>query len=135
GLAGLGNVLMWSGQTDAAVEALELAQRIDPEFNPIDGFALSLSYYLQQRYETAIAQAEANLRRTDGANFSRVVLAAANAQLGRTADAARVVATIRRADPTFSARDFGTKFVNSADLERLRDGLRKADLYASSSVR
>lgn len=133
GLAGQGNVLMWSGQTDAAVEALELAQRIDPELNPIDGFALSLAYYLQQRYDTAIAQAESNLRRTDGANFSRVVLAAAYAQLGRTADAARVVAVIRRADPTFDARDFGTKFLNAADLERLRDGLRKAELYASNT--
>jgi adenylate cyclase len=115
------------------VEALELAQRIDPELNPIDGFALSLAYYLQQRYETAIAQAETNLRRTDGANFSRVVLAAAYAQLGRTTDAERIVAVIRRADPTFDARDFGTKFLNSADLERLRDGLRKADLYVSNS--
>jgi tetratricopeptide (TPR) repeat protein len=31
GLAGRGNILMWLGQTDAAIEDLELAQRIDPE--------------------------------------------------------------------------------------------------------
>ena len=41
GLAGRGNILMWPGQTDAAIEALELAQRIDPELNPLDRIALA----------------------------------------------------------------------------------------------
>ena len=61
GLAGRGNVLMWLGQTDAAIEALELAQRIDPELNAIDRFALSLAYYLKRRYAAAIEQAEINI--------------------------------------------------------------------------
>ena len=65
GLAGRGNILMWLGQTDAAIEALELAQRIDPELNAIDRYALSLAYYLKGRYDAAIEQAELNLRRTD----------------------------------------------------------------------
>jgi hypothetical protein len=38
------------------------------------------------------------------------------------------VATIRNIDPTFDPQKFGTKFLNSVDLERLRDGLRKAGL-------
>jgi adenylate cyclase len=133
GLAGRGNILMWLGQTDAAIETLELAQRIDPELNAIDRFALSLAYYLRQRYGAAIEQAELNLRRTEGAHFSRVVLAAAYAQLKRDEDAARVVATIRRLDPAFDSQEFGTKFLNSVDLERLRDGLRKAGLARSGN--
>ena len=92
GLAGRGNILMWLGQTDAAIEALEQAQRIDPELNPIDRFALSLAYYLKRRYDAAIEQAELNLRKTEGAQFSHVVLAAAYAQQNRAEDAARVVA-------------------------------------------
>jgi adenylate cyclase len=128
GLAGRGNVLMWSGQTDAAIEALEHAQRIDPELNAIDRNAFSLAYYLKRRYEAAIEQAELNLRATAGANFSRVVLAAAFAQQNRADDAARVVAMIRRGDPTFDSQAFGSKFLNPADLEHLRDGLRKAGL-------
>ena len=75
GLAGRGNVLMWSGQTDAAIEALELAQRIDPELNAIDRNALSLAYYLKQRYDASIDQAERNLRanaaRTSAASYWR----------------------------------------------------------------
>ena len=132
GIAGRGNILMWLGQTEAAIKDLELAQRIDPELNVMDRFALSLAYYLKGRYDAAIEEAELNLRKNTGANFSRIVLAAAYAQHDRTEDAARVVAAIRRFDPTFDARDFGTKFLKPADLEHLRDGLRKAGLYAAA---
>lgn len=127
-LAGRGNILMWLGQTDAAIEALELAQRIDPELNALDRFALSLAYYLKQRYDLAGEQAEFNLRRTSAASFSRIVLAAAYAQQGRMDDVARVVTTIHRTDPTFDPQEFGSKFLNAVDLERLRQGLRKAGL-------
>jgi tetratricopeptide (TPR) repeat protein len=132
GLAGRGNILVWLGQTDAAIEALELAQRIDPELNAIDRFALSLAYYLKRRYDAAIEQAERNLRKTVGANFTRIVLAGAYAQLGRAEDAARVVSMIHRTEPTFDPERFGSKFLNPADLEHLRDGLRKAGLYGVS---
>jgi adenylate cyclase len=133
GLAGRGNILMWLGQTDAAIEALELAQRIDPELNPIDRNALGLAYYLKRRYDAAIDEAELNLGKTDGASFSYVTLAAAYAELGRSEDAARAVEMIRRAYPAFEPQTFGTKFLNSADLEQLRDGLRKADLYPAEA--
>jgi adenylate cyclase len=135
GLAGRGNILMWSGQMDAAIEALELAQRIDPELNAIDRNALGLAYYLKRRYEEAIEQAQLNLRATTGANFSRIVLAIAYAQNSRGDDAAREVATIRRLDPTFDPHAFGGKFLNPADLDHLREGFRKAGLYAAEGDR
>ena len=134
GLAGRGNTLMWMGQTDAAIEALEAARRIDPDMNAVDRFALSLAYYLKLRYDAAIEQAELNLRGTAGANFSRDVLAAAYAQNNQTEDAARVVAMIHRMDPSFDPRTFGSKFLNPADLDHLRDGFRKAGLYAAEDV-
>jgi hypothetical protein len=112
---------------------LEVAQRIDPELNALDRFALSLAYYLKRRYDASIEQAELNLRKTEGAHFSQVVLAAAYAQQNRPEDAARVVTMIRRMDPTFDPQGFGTKFLNSVDLEHLRDGFRKAGLYAAEA--
>jgi tetratricopeptide (TPR) repeat protein len=133
-LAGRGNILMWLGRTDAAIDALERAQRIDPDLNAIDRFALSLAYYLKRRYDAAIAQAELNLRGTASANFTRIVLAAAYAQQNRPDDAARVVTDIRRTDPTFDPHEFGTKFLNPVDLEHLRDGLRKAGLGPAEKV-
>jgi len=131
GLAGRGNIMMWSGQTEVAIEALELAQRIDPELSAIDRNALGLAYYLKARYEAAIEQMKLNLRKTEGAYFSNVVLAAAFAQLNQTDDAAHAVALVRRLDPTFDPQTFGSKFLNPADLERLRDGLRKAGLFVA----
>jgi adenylate cyclase len=119
---------MWSGQTDAAIETLELAQRIDPELNVMDRFALSLAYYLARRYDAAIDQAERDLHKAAGANSSRILLAAAYAQQNRTEDAARVVMMIRRVDPTFDPQVFGTKLLNAVDLEHLRDGFRKAGI-------
>jgi adenylate cyclase len=134
GLAGRGNTLMWMGQTDAAIEALEAAEHIDPEMNAVDRFALGLAYYLKHRYDAAIEQAELNLRGTAGANFSRDVLAAAYAQNNQPEDAARVVAVIHRVDPSFDPRTFGSKFLNPADLDHLRDGFRKAGLYADEGI-
>jgi len=133
GLAGRGNVLMWMGQSGAAIEALEQAQRIDPELNAIDRNALSLAYYLTRRYDAAIGQAELNLRETAAANFSRIVLAAAYAQQNRMEDAAAVVEVIRRTDPTFEPLAFGSKFLNPDDLEHVRDGFRKAGLFTAEA--
>ena len=132
-LAGRGNILMWSGQTDAAIEALEQELRIDPELNAIDRNALSLAYYLKRQYAAAVEQAQLNLRKTEDAHFSHVVLAAAYAQQNRSEDAARAAAMIRRVDPTFDPQEFGTKFLNSTDLEHLRDGMHKAGLYSAES--
>ncbi len=128
GLGGRGDILMWLGQTNAAIEVLERAQRIDPDLNTTDRFALSLAYYLKRRYDAAIEQGELNLRKDPDATFSRVVLAAAYAQHNQAEDAARVVSVIRRTDPTFDPKEFGTKLLNSVDLDHLRDGLRKAGL-------
>jgi adenylate cyclase len=126
GLAGRGNILLWLGQTDEAIEALELAQRIDPELNAVDRFALCMAYYLKRRYDEAIEQAELNLRNSEGAHFTRFVLAAAYAQQNRAEDAARTASAARRLNPTFEPQTFGNKFLNAADLDHLRDGLRKA---------
>ena len=129
-IAGRGNALMWLGRTDAAIDVLEQAQRIDPTLNPLDRFALSLAYYLKGRWDAAIDQAELNLRQTPGAKFSRIVLAAAYAQDNQQAAAARVAAQVRHLDPTFDPQEFGTKFLNPIDLETLRAGLRKAGLFS-----
>jgi tetratricopeptide (TPR) repeat protein len=134
GIAGRGNILLWSGQVDDEIAELELAQRIDPELNPSDRFTLSLAYYLKGRYDSAIEQAELNIRKTSGANFSRIVLAAAHAELGHSDEVARAVTVIHRVDPTFDPVEFGTKFLRVGDLDHLREGLRKAGLLAEQTA-
>lgn len=131
GLAGLGNTLMWLGETDAAIGMLEQAQRIDPELNAVDRFALAMAYYLERRYDAASRQAEINLRNSASARSTRALLAAAYAQDKRPADAARITHFIRRADPTFDPRAFGNKLQDPADFAHLQLGLRKAGLRPS----
>jgi adenylate cyclase len=84
---------------------------------------------LTRRYNAAIEQAELNLRTAGSVHSSRIVLAAAYAENNQAEDAARVVTMIRRVFPTFDPQEFGTKFLKSADLEHLRDGMRKAGLF------
>jgi len=129
-LAGRGNMLVWRGRADEAVETLELAQRIDPELSPYERFALCLAYYLKRRYDDAIEQGELNLRKNPDANFNLVVLAAAYAQAQRPGDAQRIVAALRARDPAFDALTFGSKFQDPRDLASLREGLTKAGLYS-----
>src|SRR6185436_4459682 len=83
-LAGRGNILVWLGKADAAIESLELAQRIDPELGAFDRFALSLAYYLKGRYQESIEQSELNLQRNADARFNYVMLAVAHAEAGHT---------------------------------------------------
>lgn len=134
-LAARGNILVWLGQTDAAIEALELAERIDPRIHAFDRNALGMAYYLKGRYHAAIHQAELTIHETGVAHFSRALLAAAFAQLDQTEEARRAALKIQRLDPTFDAEAFGTKFLNTADLARLREGLWKAGLYTPAPTR
>lgn len=128
-LAARGNILMWLGRSAAAIEALEHAQWVDPHLNAIDRFSLVLAYYLSRRFEDAAGQAARALRDTASSPFSLAVMAAANAQLGRWDEVASAVSALRRQDPTFDVREFGSKLRQPADLELLRDGFRKAGLY------
>lgn len=134
-IAGLGNVLMWRGETRAAVEALERAQRIDPALNAMDRIALALGYYLDERYDRAVQQLEINLRDGPAAHPARVILAAAYARQDRAADAARMAESVRRVDPTFDPATFGSKLQNPAQLERLREGMRRAGLDSVAAAR
>jgi adenylate cyclase len=128
-LAGRGNVLMWTGETRGAIDTLEQAQRIDPGMNPIDRIALGLACYLDGRYDRAVEQLETSLHSGIAANPARVILAATYARQGRSEDAAKLAANVRRLDPTFDPAAFGSKLRNPAQLDELRVGLRKAGLF------
>ena len=67
------------------------------------------------------------LRDPDYAGY-HIVLAAAYAQTGRAAEAAREAETVRRLDPFFEAAAFGSAFSNPQDRSQLVDGLVKAGL-------
>ena len=57
-----------------------------------------------------------------------LALAATYARLGRTAEAARAAAAVRRLDPFFEVDSFGTGFRQPAHREAIVAGLRAAGL-------
>ena len=115
--------------------AEDKSRRLDPGLNSMDRFALSLAHYFRARYPEAVDEAERNLRKHPGANFSRIVLAAAYAEQNRAEEVARVVPAIRQFDPAFDPNEFGSKLRNVDNLEHLREGLRKAGLLSATASR
>ena len=132
-LAGRGHVLVWLGRAEEAIETLEFAQRIDPELNAFDRFALCLAYYLQAALRLRPSnRACSTCARRRMPRFNLVVLAAAYAQANRPADTrahgggAAVAAT-----PPSTRLTFGNKFRDPKHLAKLRAGLRKAGIYSA----
>jgi DNA-binding winged helix-turn-helix (wHTH) protein/TolB-like protein/Flp pilus assembly protein TadD len=131
GLAGRGHILLWRGDTDAAIEALENAQRIDLGISFSERFALALAYYLKSGYKQAVEQAQRNLLYWgDVSAANHIVLAVSYAQLGRLDEARAQAKTVRELDPAFPTGEFGSKLQKPADIQLLREGLRKSGLYA-----
>ena len=126
-LAGQGNILLWAGQTDTAIAALESARKINPDLNHLDRFALGLAYYLRERHDAGIELLERNLSGSPTDSYNRVLLAMIYAQQDRREDAVRELAAIRRLLPLFDPDTFGGQLQSTADRERVHDGLRKLE--------
>ncbi len=127
-LAILASVLLYTGRADEAVKMFETALRFNPALGADRLFELSLAYYLRSRYNDATRILEQGVRRNPDHPFLYIALAAAYAQAGRSDDAARSAASVRRLHPFFEVASFGTRFRNPQDRERIIDGLRKAGL-------
>ncbi|HXV26202.1 MAG TPA: adenylate/guanylate cyclase domain-containing protein [Alphaproteobacteria bacterium] len=124
-----GGILLWEGRVEEAVAALESAFDLDPNSNhPGDSFILGLAYYSARRHEDAVRFLQREALRHPDYVYVQLVLAAAYAQLGRDADAARAAALVKRRLPVIDPVSFGSRFHNQADQDYLIEGLRKASL-------
>jgi adenylate cyclase len=127
-LAQRGATLRWMGRLEEAVATLESAFALDPNLNVNYVIGLGLAYYTSRRHDDAIRFLERQALQHPDDAFISAVLAAAYGQLGRTADAERMVQTVRRRLPVFDPRIFGSQFQNPGHHEYLIEGLRKAGL-------
>lgn len=124
----LGWIRLWSGDTDGAVAALELALHLDPRAPRNIMTQLGMAYYLKGRYQDAIATLQKGLVQWPDFSGLHIVLAAAYAQTGRLDAAAEAASEVRRLEPFFALESFGKALQNPSDREKLVDGLRKAGL-------
>ena len=123
-----GIALTWLGRPDGGIRALERALLFDPDM-PADIFwHLGLAYYLKERYVDSAAVLERNIGRKTDPFWDYMVLAAVYAQMDRKEDAARAAQAVRQIDPQYKRLMRFGQFNNSADIERVSEGLRKAGL-------
>ena len=96
--AGLGDALLWNGETDEARRMLEIATRLDPRLPSQELFNLGAAYFLLAQYGNAAQVFERAVAREDGNPFIHAMLAAIYAKAGRREEAMREVAEVRRAE-------------------------------------
>lgn len=125
-LFGRSFVLLWIGRIDEAVRTGEMALRFEPNARVAAIFHLGLAYYEAHRHEDAVRILEQGAARYAGNSYLYAVLAAAYAQLDRPAEAAKALQTLRRLNPFFDVRTFGSRFRNPAHHAYLTEGLLKA---------
>jgi len=123
-----GIALTWLGRPDGGIRALERALLFDPDM-PSDIFwHLGLAYYLKERYVDSAAVLERNIGRKTDPFWDYMMLAAAYAKMDRKEDAARAAQAVRQIDPQYKRLMRFGQFTNSADIERVSEGLSKAGL-------
>ena len=124
----LGGVMLYSGKTEEAIQLMETENRFNPQLGPGDLMELGLAYYLEGRYEDAISILKRGVGQRPDFAGHHIGLAAAYAQLGRSAEAKKEATTVLHLSPFFETESYGSAFRNPADRAALVEGLRKAGL-------
>ena len=127
-LADLGGLRIYLGRPNEAFDFLKQAKRVDPYFDPSWYWDLvGLAHFSARRYREAIG---AYQRASSKISWIHASIAACHAHLGELALARERMQEAHHLDPamTVGRRRADEPFKNSADLEHLLDGLRKAGL-------
>lgn len=124
-LASYGSTRAHFGQIDEGIAHIREAMRINPYHPEWYWINLGSILYKARRYGDAI---EAYRRKANPQIWVLSRLAACYAQLGRREEAAQTTAEILRQKPDFTISGQRTATWGPADLEHLREGMRKAGL-------
>jgi len=130
GGAGLINICL--GQSDKGTRQIEHAMRLSP-LDPSMGLwqsGIALAHFNAGRDAEAVSWATMSLRSIGYVKNTLAILAASQAFLGRTEDAARTVAQLRSVDPRYRLSDIPDLNLSrrAQDRERFIEGLRLAGL-------
>ena len=136
GYVALANVLSFAGRASEALEQVERAIRLNPHYPPYYLYQLGLARFGMKRLDEAATSLERALALNRDDYWSRRLLLATYGLLGRRADAAKLLETIKGNeksgrlavyDPlTIRASTYWYHFAERADGDRFAEGLRKA---------
>ena len=110
------------------MKAFETAVELGLNFTVNEAFTLGLAYLLDDRSSDAIRTLERTLERNKTDVYSNAILAAAYAQAGRQADAARQAETVRDLNARFDSADFGSLLRRPELRAKIVGALAKAGL-------
>ena len=128
GYEGLSTALLFSGDFDGAIRAIDIYSEFQPSLTGGTFFNLGTALLLAGRSADSVRTLERSVERYPSISFNNAMLAAAYAAVGRTADAERQAAMVRRQFPYFSSVNFGSQFRNPQDREKLAAALKEAGL-------
>jgi TolB-like protein/tetratricopeptide (TPR) repeat protein len=138
GYVALANTLSFTGRGSEALEQVERAIRLNPHYPPYYLYQLGLARFGMKRLDEAATSLERALALNRDDYWSQRLLLATYGLLGRRADAAKLLETIKGNvksgrlavyDPlTIRASTYWYPFAERADVERFAEGLRKAGL-------
>jgi class 3 adenylate cyclase/TolB-like protein/cytochrome c-type biogenesis protein CcmH/NrfG len=124
----LGNALLFAGNLEQAIDSGETALHFDPNLNVHHLWPLGTAYFLAGRAADGTRLMEQIVTRYPEYVFAHVILVAAYTESGRTEEAARARAQVRKLDPFFNTFYFVSLFRNSDHRVELQNALLKAGL-------
>jgi adenylate cyclase len=129
GYVALAEIFTYEGRATEAIELLEKAMRLNPQYLPYYVFWLGVAYRVAGRYEEAIAAQKRVLSRVDFI-FAHLQLAANYQNVGREAEARTEGAEVLRINPAFSLEGWRRTmpFKDQEQAERYVEALRRAGL-------
>jgi TolB-like protein len=123
--AGLGDALLFRGDTAEAIEALETAAQFRTNLSIHEFIDLGIAYILTNRVADAVRILERGSAHHESMHIHGL-LAAAYAEAGRIDAAERQAEFVRRKFPHFLATDYGLQLQNPDQRARLQLAFKKA---------
>lgn len=125
-----GNILIYCGRPNDAIERVKNAIRYAPVYAPWWVELLAIAYRDSGHYGQAISAAKEALRLSSEKSGARAILASACVAGGWLEAAREVASTILEADPAFSVSSYGHQhpYQDPAKLETVLSNLREAGL-------
>jgi len=125
--------LIFAGRPQKAFGFVEKAMRLDPHYSAYHLFVLGLAHFGIEQYEKAATLFERALKRNPQNYIPLIPLAAAHAHLGRKQEARSEIEALKKVVPGFTLQflqeSFLFRYKDSADQQRLSEGLRKAGVH------
>ena len=130
----LGFYLHWMGRGEEALQALKMAQELNPKYlsSGHPGYLDFPGYasFTAGRYEQCIAAMKKAIDRLGPFVLRQAFLAASYSELGRNEEARAMAQQLLRTNPNFALKSwkFARVYKNPEDTERLLNALRRAGL-------